>query len=40
MIVVCEKKNTIKKIKRNWYFNEMLCSIDNLTWYVLKNEVF
>ena len=35
MTVVCEERYTIKK---NWYFNEMLCKIDNLTWGILKSE--
>ena len=30
----------LKKSRKNWYFNEILCNINNLTWYVLKNEVF
>jgi len=23
MVVMCEKRETIKKLKKNWYFNEM-----------------
>ena len=32
IIVVCEKRETIKKIKKILYFNEILCKIDNLMW--------
>ena len=35
---MCKEKKTIKKIKKIWYFNEMLCKIDNLMWGVLKSE--
>ena len=38
MVVVCEKRKTILKIKKIWYFNEMLCKTDNLTLSVLKSE--
>ena len=38
MIVVCKERETIKNIKKNWYFNEMLRKIDNLICDVLKNE--
>ena len=30
IIVVCEEGETIKKIKKILYFNEILCKIDNL----------
>ena len=34
MITVCEKRYTIKKIKK------ILCKIDNLTCGILKNKMF
>ena len=31
-----KKEKQLKKIKKNWYFNEMWYKIDNLMWNVLK----
>ena len=36
-VVVCEERETINKIKKIWYFNKILCKIDNLMWGVLKS---
>ena len=30
IFIVCEKRETIKKIKKNCYFNKILRKIDNL----------
>ena len=38
VVVVCKERQTIKKIKKNWYFNKMYSKIDSLMLGVLKNE--
>ena len=37
IIIVCEEREIIKKIKINWYFNEIMFRIDNLMWVFLKS---
>ena len=37
VVVVCEERETIKKIKFFWYFNK-IYKIDNMMWSVLKSE--
>ena len=37
IIIVCEEREIIKKIKINWYFNEIMFEIDNLMWVFLKS---
>ena len=37
IVIICEERETIKKIKKNWYFNVIYYKIDNLMWSVLKN---
>ena len=38
IVVVCEERETIKKIKLNWYYNKIKYKIDNMIWGVLKCE--
>ena len=37
VVVVCEEREIIKKIKFFWYFNK-IYKIDNMMWSVLKSE--
>ena len=37
VVVVCEERETIKKIKFFWYFNK-IYKINNMMWSVLKSE--
>ena len=36
MVVVCEVREIILKIKKIWHFNEIKCKIDNLMWMFWK----
>ena len=35
-LLYVKNEKQFKKIKKNWYFNEMWYKIDNLMWNVLK----
>ena len=39
MVVVCEVREIILKIKKIWHFNKMKCKIDNLMWMFWKEYV-
>ena len=36
LVAMCEEIETIKKIKKNWYYNEIEFRIYNLMWVFLK----
>ena len=37
LVVVCEEIETIKKIKKIWYYNEFELGLYNLMWVFLKS---